>query len=106
MSKEPCLLDQVRERIRLKRYSIRTGQAYPQRIRPHILCQGKRHLRDMGTRDVETFLSRLGVVRTVPSVTQHQAPKAILFLYREALGVELERLENANAAISSMILEL
>src|SRR5262245_3083401 len=49
----PRLLDQVREVIRLRHYSIRTEQAYVQWIRRFILFNNKRHPREMGEyRDV------------------------------------------------------
>jgi len=44
----PRLLDQVREVIRTRHYSIRTEQAYVQWIRRFILFDGKRHPREMG----------------------------------------------------------
>ena len=39
----PRLLDQVRELIRIRRYSVRTEQAYVQWIRRYILFHDKRH---------------------------------------------------------------
>ena len=45
----PRLLDQVREVIRMRHYSIRTERAYVQWIRRFILFNGKRHPREMGT---------------------------------------------------------
>lgn len=41
--KTPKLLDQVRAKIRLKHYSIRTEQAYVDWIRQFILFHNKRH---------------------------------------------------------------
>jgi len=41
--KPPKLLDQVREKIRLKHYSIRTEQAYTEWIKRFILYFGKKH---------------------------------------------------------------
>ena len=38
------LLDRVRDRIRVKHYSIRTEQAYCDWIRRFIIFHGKRHL--------------------------------------------------------------
>ena len=39
----PRLLDQVRDRLRVKHYSIRTEQAYLGWIKRFILFHGKRH---------------------------------------------------------------
>lgn len=44
----PKLLDQVRDLIWAKHYSIRTENQYLQWIRRFILFHGKRHPRDMG----------------------------------------------------------
>ena len=42
------LLDRVRQRIRLKGYSIRTEKSYVSWIRRYILFHGKRHPRESG----------------------------------------------------------
>ena len=59
----PKLLDQVRGKIRLKHYSIRTEQAYLDWIKRFIRHFGKRHPRDLGAAEVETFLTHLAVER-------------------------------------------
>ena len=45
---KPKLLDQVRQRIRTKHYSVRTEQAYLQRIKRFVLFQGKREVKQLG----------------------------------------------------------
>jgi hypothetical protein len=55
----PKLLDQLRDRIRVKHYSIRTETQYVQWVRRFILFHGKRHPREMGAGKVEAFLSHL-----------------------------------------------
>lgn len=94
----PKLLDQVRERIRTKHYSIRTETQYVQWIRRYILFHGKRHPREMGAAEVEAFLTHLAVDRTVSSSTQNQALAALLFLYKEVLAIQLPWLENLTRA--------
>ena len=89
----PRLLDQVRARIRLKHYSLRTEQAYVGWIRRFILASGKRHPRDMGVVEVEGFLSSLATDGNVAAGTQNQALAALLFLYREVLSIELPWME-------------
>lgn len=83
--KPPKLLDQVREKLRLKHYSIRTEKQYVQWVRRFILFHGKRHPRDMGAPEVEAFLTHLSVEGNVAASTQNQALSALLFLYREVL---------------------
>lgn len=85
----PRLLDQVREKIRLRHYSIYTEQAHTDWIRRFILLHGKKHPRDMGAAEVKQFLTHLAVVSHVAASTQNQALSAILFFYREVLGIEL-----------------
>ena len=87
--KPPKLLDQVREKLRLKHYSIRTESQYVQWIRRFILFHGKRHPRDMGASEVEAFLTHLAVEGNVAASTQNQALSALLFLYREVLNSKL-----------------
>ena len=76
----PKLLDRVRDKIRLKHYSIRTEQAYVDWIRRFILFHCKKHPADMGAAQVEAFLTHLAVVGKVAASTQNQARSALLFL--------------------------
>jgi integron integrase len=86
---KPKLLDHVRYALRTKHYSIRTEEAYVQWIRRFILFHNKRHLKDMGAKEVSQFLSDLAVTRHVAATTQNQALSAILFLYQEVLRQEI-----------------
>lgn len=97
-SHAPKLLDQVRGKIRLKHYSIRTEQAYVDWIKRFILHFGKRHPRDLGAGEVEQFLTHLAVAGNVAASTQNQAKSALLFLYREVLETELPWLDNVERA--------
>lgn len=90
----PKLLDQVRERVRVRHYSLRTEQAYVAWIRRFILANGKRHPRDLGELEVELFLTRLATDGQVAAGTQNQALAALLFLYREVLKLELPWMES------------
>lgn len=95
------LLDQLRARLRTLHYSIRTEQVYVDWARRFILHHGKRHPRDMGAAEVEAFLSHLAVGRNVSAATQNQAKSALLFLYREVLGIELPWLSEVVSAKQS-----
>lgn len=95
---QPRLLDQVRDRIRLKHYSIRTEDTYVEWIRRFILFHGKRHPKEMGASEVEGFLTRLAVHGRVSASTQNQAKSALLFLYKEVLGEQLPWLDNIETA--------
>ena len=89
----PKLLEQMRAHLRTRHYSIRTEEAYLDWVRRFILFHGKRHPRDMGAVEVEAFLSHLAVERQVSASTQNQAKAAILYLYKQVLGIELPWLD-------------
>ena len=81
------LLDQVRERARYLHYSLRTEKAYLYWIRFFIRWHGLKHPRDMGAAEVQAFLTMLASQRAVSTSTHNQALSAVLFLYREVLGI-------------------
>ena len=96
--KAPKLLDQVRDKIRLKHYSIRTEQAYVDWIKRFVLFHHKRHPAEMGAAEVEAFLTHLAVEGKVAASTQNQAKAAVLFLYSQVLNQQLPWLENVEQA--------
>ena len=94
----PRLLDQVRARIRVLHYSIRTEQAYLDWIKRYIHFFDKRHPRELSAEHLEQYLSHLAVERNVAASTQNQAKSALLFLYKEVLRIELPWLEGVTQA--------
>jgi integron integrase len=96
------LLQRVRERIRVRHYSIRTEQAYCDWIKRFVIFHGKRHPSELGAAHVEAFLTSLAVEGRVAASTQNQAKSALLFLYKEVLGAELpwlDRIQKAKAPV-------
>jgi integron integrase len=83
------LLDQMRDVLRVKHYSIRTEESYVDWCRRYILFHHKRHPAEMGVAEVEAFLTYLAVDQHVAASTQNQALCALEFLYREVLRQEL-----------------
>ncbi len=83
-------MDQVRQKIRMKHYSLATEKSYAGWIKRYILFHGKRHPLEMGTPEIEAFLTHLAMARKVSSSTQNQALNAIVFLYKHVLEKELE----------------
>ena len=71
------LLDQVRDAIRLKHYSIRTEETYVDWIKRFILFHGKRHPRQMGTPEIEAFLTHLAVDRKGRRVYPEPSPQRL-----------------------------
>jgi len=86
----PKLLTEVRDAIRARHYSIRTERAYLAWIRRYILFHNKQHPRDLGSRDVTTFLTYLAMERRVSASTQDQALSSLIFLYKEVLHRPLQ----------------
>ena len=91
--RQPKLLERLRIHLRTRHYSIRTEQAYIDWARRFIVYHGKRHPQEMGAAEVEAFLSHLAVDRQVSASTQNQAKAALLYLYKQVLGVDLPWLD-------------
>jgi integron integrase len=89
-ARPPKLIEYVRACMLARHYSRRTVRAYIGWIRRFILFHGKRHPDEMGGPEVGAFLSSLATEGKVSSSTQNQALAALLFLYRQVLGRELE----------------
>jgi len=83
---EPKLLQQTKNILRRRHYSLRTEKCYLLWIRRYILFHHKRHPAEMGVPEIETYLTYLAVSANVAASTQNQAFSALLFLYREVLG--------------------
>jgi len=92
------LLDRVRDRIRVKHYSLRTEQAYCDWIKRFMIFHDKRHPSGLGAAEVEAFLTSLAVQGRGAASTQNQAKSALLFLYREVLGSKLPWLDGIQKA--------
>ena len=90
----PGLLEAIRQRCRVKHYSLRTEQAYVAWVWRFIRANDGRHPRAMGKAEVEVFLTRLATVGKVAASTQNQALAALLFLYREVLALDLPWMED------------
>ena len=87
------LLGRIRERIRYKRYSLRTEQAYVDWVRRFVRFHRQGNPADLGADAVERFLTHLAVDLQVAASTQNQAQSALLFLYREVLSQDVRWLD-------------
>jgi len=92
-SKSP-FLESVRGIIRVKHLSYRTEESYIGWIRRYILFHNKRHPKDMGAAEVQSFLTHLAVEGNVAASTQNQAFAALLFLYQKVLQKPLGNIED------------
>jgi integron integrase len=82
---KPKLLDQLRDLMRLKHYSLRTERSYVNWCKRYILFHHKRHPAEMGAAEIQEFLTDLAVKRHVSASTQNQAMNALVFLYKQLL---------------------
>jgi hypothetical protein len=96
----PRLFDEVRRRLRLKHYSLRTEQAYLYWIRRYIHFNDRHHPRELDSKHVEHFLSELARRYHVAPSTQNQA--ALLFLYREVLAMDLPWMGSDGFGLSAL----
>jgi len=92
--RRPTLLEVADRVIRLRQMSPRTRKVYLAWIRRFIRFYRGRHPRDMGPAEVTSFLTDLAITRHVSPSTQNQAFCALLFLYREVLGLSLDALDD------------
>jgi len=89
MNQKKRLLDIVRDKIRVKHYSISTEKTYIHWIKSYILFHNKKHPIEMEKDEIEQYLTSLAVKKRVSPTTQNQAFSAILFLYKEVLGIDM-----------------
>jgi integron integrase len=83
------LMDQLRERVRYRHYSLSTEKSYAYWVRSFIRFHGLRHPREMDGAHVQQFLQYLAAQRGLSASTHKQALSALLFLYREVLEMRL-----------------
>ena len=81
------LLDEVRQVMRVRHYSIHTERSYVDWIRRYIRFHGMTSREELadGARKIEAFLTHLAVDQAVAPSTQNQAMNALVFLYRQVL---------------------
>jgi integron integrase len=101
MKSKTKVLDRLRDRIRRLNYSLSTEKTYVDWNKRFILFHKKKHPEDMGVHEVEQYLTFLAVRKKVSASTQNQALSAILFLYKEVLGVELRWVQDVKRAKKS-----
>ena len=95
---QPRLLDQVRARLLSKHYARRTEESYIDWITRYVRFHQMRHPRELGPTDISAFLTYLAVELKVAASTQNQARSALLFLYREVLGIAIDDVQDVVAA--------
>jgi integron integrase len=90
----PRVSERAREAMRLRHFSPRTAEAYLGWMRRYHEFHGRRDPAVLGPEHVTAFLNALATGRHVSASTQNQALAALLFLYRDVLGIQLPRLDD------------
>ncbi|MGH8320841.1 MAG: site-specific integrase [Gammaproteobacteria bacterium] len=70
---KPRLLDQLRDALRVRHYSLRTEATYIQWVNRFILFHNKHRPGETGEREITAFLTHLAVSKHVAPSTQNQA---------------------------------
>jgi integron integrase len=96
--RQPKLLDQVRQCLRLKHLSKRTEEAYVYWVHQFIIFHHKRHPLTMAESEIRQFLSHLAIDKEVAPSTQNQAFNALIFLYGSVLKKELGKIGDIERA--------
>src|ERR1700738_3208233 len=86
---QPKLLDQLRRCIVGKHYSLSTDRTYVYWAKWYIRFHGLHHPTDMGPEKIRAFLPYLKNDRQIAGSTYSQTSCALLFLYKEVLGIKL-----------------
>jgi integron integrase len=86
------ILDAMRNELRVNHYARRTEETYLHWTREYIFFHGKRDPRQMGTVEINAWLSHLANDRNVTAGTQNQALCSVLFLYRRVFKRDIGNL--------------
>jgi len=89
-TRPPGLVQRYREELQARHYARRTVATYEQWLRRYMRFHDLRHPRELGSAEVNAFLTHLAVKLRVSASTQNQALSALLFLYRELLESDLD----------------
>lgn len=93
-TKPPKLEEQIRQACRVRHYSLKTERAYVGWYKRFVRWAGLKHPATLGPDKVQAWLSHLAIEREVSASTQRQALAAMLFLYRQVLGMNLPWMDN------------
>lgn len=93
-----AFLEECRHRLRSRNLAYQTEKSYVHWIKRYILFHHKTHPSEMGSTEVESFLSWLAAERRCSSATQNQALCALVFLYKHVLEQELQPMESIQFA--------
>ena len=100
MSSKSNILEDMRDVMRRRHYSIRTERSYCAWVKRFVLHFNMKSRDDLseGEKKIETYLTFLARDRNVAPSTQNQALNALVFLYKHVLKQPLNEKINAERA--------
>ena len=87
------LEQRIRDACRVRHYSLATEKVYVSWYRRFVRWAGMKHPATLGADVVERWLSHLATEGEISASTQRQALAAVLFLYKQVLGLDLPWME-------------
>jgi len=97
MDCKPKLLDQLRNALRVRHYSLSTEKSYVYWVRLYIRYFKLKHPATLTEQHVSQFLTFLAVQRRVSPSTQNQALNALVYLYKHILEQPLGKIDAIRA---------
>jgi integron integrase len=97
-AKPAKLADQIRQACRVRHYSLATERIYVAWYKAFVRWADRKHPATLGGDRVQAWLTQLATEKKVSASTQRQAKAAILFLYRQVLGMSLPWLDHIVSA--------
>ncbi|MGI5087269.1 integron integrase [Treponema denticola] len=88
------ILNKLEEVLTAKHYSKRTMEAYSYWISRFIRENKNKNLKTLSDTEINAFVSRLAVKEKAAASSQNQALAALLFLYKNILGLTIKTPEN------------
>lgn len=86
------VLDELRNSIRRKHYSLRTEQSYEYWIKFFLAFHSDKSLDSLGAEAVRNFLNFQASTRKVSASTQNQALNALVYFYKNVLQTPLDEI--------------
>lgn len=97
-TRPPKLEQQIRDACRVRHYSLATERSYVGWYKQFVRWAGMKHPATLGGDAVQAWLTYLATEKEVAASTQRQAKAAMLFLYRQVLGMQLPWLNDIVSA--------
>jgi len=100
------ILDDMRDVMRRRHYSIRTERSYCEWVKRFVLHFNMKSRDDLseGEKKIETYLTFLARDRNVAPSTQNQALNALVFLYKHVLKQPVNEKINAERAARKVMI--